>query len=413
MSSPRGATASSGIPPLRPLANGASPSDLRRLNEQVVLSAMSGGQWWRATELMHTTGLTRVTVMDVLRQLETRDWLGSETAGTGERGRPATKFRRREPDGVVLGVEVGAHDVSVTTIDLSGEVLHRSRANVTPDLPRDQRIETALTQVDDCLAACGRQRHDVWTVQVGTTGTITDTGSVLRSTAISDWTGVDLRGLLTQRLELPVQVGNDIQLVGADQQQWGAAAGSEHVLVLWLGRRPAASLVLDGAPYSGAHGTAGDLSRIGLLPEDTSWNGSGSWLPPLEIDPADSDTDAFRAALALARDGDPQSLAAFTQWLERLAPVISLFAAVVDPEAVVVAGPLASLGEVVTDLLGADLERHLQNRPLVVLAEGGDSSVADAAARHAVHQVHQVLIEGNGKGVAPLRRDSYLDLASN
>lgn len=391
---------------------GVAPSDLRRLNEQVVLSAMTGGRHWRATELMGATGLTRVTVMDVLRQLEAREWLVSETAETGERGRPAKTFRRRSPDGFVLGVELGAHDVTVSAADLGGAVRHRTHAVVAADLPRDERLDAALALINDCLSACEADREDVWLVQVGTTGTIADDGSIIRATAISDWAGFDLRQRLAEALQLPVEVGNDIQLLGADQQQWGAAAGADQALVLWLGRRPSASLVLNGSLYTGAHGTAGDLSRVGLLPEDASWNGDGSWLPQLELTRHDG-ADGFRAALDAARRGDPAALRAFTQWLEKLAPVVSLFAAVVDPEVIVVAGPLAELADVVTPLLDGDLERHLQNRPRLVLSSGGQSSIADASARHAVRRVHDRLILGEGRGVAPLRRESYLQLRAS
>lgn len=391
---------------------GVAPSDLRRHNEQVVLSAMTGGKSWRATELMGATGLTRVTVMDVLRQLETRDWLVSESAGTGERGRPATLFRRRSPEGLTLGLELGAHDVSATAVDLDGTVRHRIHAVVAPSLPREERLGVALTLIDRCLTHCGAEREDVWLVQVGTTGTVAEDGSIVRATAIADWAGFDLRERLTESLALPVEIGNDIRLLAADQQQWGAAAGADQALVLWLGRRPSASLVLDGSLYSGAHGTAGDLSQAGLLPEDSSWNGNGSWLPQLDLDQPEG-TDSFRAALDAAHRGDREALDAFTQWLERLAPVVSLFAAVVDPEVVVVTGPLTELADVVAPILDADLERHLQNRPRLVVSSGGESSIADAAARQAVRRVFDRLILGRGRGVAPLRRANYLELRAS
>lgn len=396
----------------RARSNGVTPADLRRVNERVVLDAMGDDSaLWRVADLMAVTGLTRVTVVDVLRGLQDKEWVLGEPVAPGGRGRPATGFRRRVPDGLVAGLDLGAHRVRVSVADLTGRVHGRRTAEVTPELPRADRLGVAVRLVHETAEGVVPEGEELWSALAATTGTVGSDGSVLRSAAIADWAGLDLAGELSAHLGLGVEARNDIQLVGAAEQQWGAAVGVQHSMLLWLGRRPAVSLVLDGEPYVGAHGVAGDLSRSGLLPQDAAWRGEGVWLDLAGTTrPGEVGGDPFDLALVAAEAGDSDAVAAFVNWFERLAPVVSLFAAVVDPEVVVLGGPLASLGERLVPILESDLGRHLQQRPRIVISRFGPAAVADVAARTAAHRVFERLLDNRGRGAAPLRRSA---LASN
>lgn len=391
---------------------GVSPSDLRRINERVVLEAMSPGESYRVTELIETTALTRVTVTDVLRQLQDKGWVTAR-ASTGGRGRPAQVFGRVVAPGVVAGLDLGAHELAASLADLTGTVLDRERTSVDRDLPRTERLDRAASLVHTLLSRTGHVPGDLWSVLAATTGTVTEDGLVSHSVAIADWAGTDLIRELADRLGVPVEARNDIQLFGRAEHLWGAAAGYQHALLVWLGRRPAVSLILHGRPHTGAHGTAGDLSRVGLSPSDTAWSGHGRWLPAPEVEaaPNAAPEDPLPGLLAAARAGDQEALTALQHWLEAISPFISLFAAVIDPEVIVIGGPLVPLAEKLLPVLERDLAVHLQQRPPIRLASGGEDAVVDAASRYAADRVHTRLIDNGGTGVAPLDRTALRELA--
>lgn len=387
---------------------GVSPSDLRRINERVVLAAMAPGERYRVTELMRSTGLTRVTVTDVLRQLQDKGWVAAQ-ASSGGRGRPAQVFSRVVAEGLVGGLDLGAYEVAAAVADLSGSVLQRDRVTVHPDLPRAQRLSCAAELLEELLARTGHATTQLWSVLAATTGTVTEAGTVSRSVAIPDWAGTDLVRELGDRLNVPVEAGNDIQLLGRAEHLWGAAAGYQHALLVWLGRRPAVSLILRGRPYTGAHGTAGDLSRVGLGPSDTSWRGRGRWLPDLDRGTGE---DPLAPLLHAAQTGDAEALASLGRWLQDLAPFVSLFAAVVDPEVIVLGGPLVPLAESLVPVLEDDLAAHLQQRPPIRIASGGSDAVVDAAARFAGERVHTRLMDNGGNGLARLDRSALHELTA-
>lgn len=69
-------------------------------------------------------------------------------------------------------------------------------------------------------------------------------------------------------LQGPSTVTNDVRAATWAEHAVGAAAGHATVLLAQLGRRPTLRLLLDDAPWRGAHGTAGDLSLNSFLPAE-------------------------------------------------------------------------------------------------------------------------------------------------
>ena len=91
---------------------------------------------------------------------------------------------------------------------------------------------------------------------------------------------------------------------------------------------------------------------------------------------------------AAAREGDPIALAAFNEIGEWLGIGLAGFAAVIDPERVVIGGGVVEAGEILLDPIKASLLRHSPMRsshpmPELVAAKLGNSAgivgVADLA----------------------------------
>src|SRR5699024_3245768 len=138
---------------------GVNPSDLRRINEGVVLAAMGPSHQYRVNELMRITNLTRVTVTDVLRQLQDKGWVAPHSTSRG-RGRPAQIYGRVVPGGTVAGLGIGAYELAATIADMHGELLARDRRSVSPALPRRQRLDRAIDLLHSTLEEAGSRSEE-------------------------------------------------------------------------------------------------------------------------------------------------------------------------------------------------------------------------------------------------------------
>ncbi|MGH3755588.1 MAG: ROK family protein, partial [Pseudonocardiaceae bacterium] len=73
---------------------------------------------------------------------------------------------------------------------------------------------------------------------------------------------VPMAVLLSQRLGRPAAVGNDANLGTLGEWVAGAARGAGFALGVWLGTGVGGGLILDGRPYVGAFGGAGEFGHM-------------------------------------------------------------------------------------------------------------------------------------------------------
>ncbi|MEO8968806.1 MAG: ROK family protein, partial [Solirubrobacteraceae bacterium] len=103
-------------------------------------------------------------------------------------------------------------------------------------------------------------------VGVGIPGVVHD-GEVLTVPNLTNWTSrVDLGGELQRRLGVPVVLGNDVNVGLLGEWVAGAAHGVENVLGVWMGTGIGAGLILDGRPFNGSRGAAGELGHVVVRP---------------------------------------------------------------------------------------------------------------------------------------------------
>ncbi|HEX5474225.1 MAG TPA: ROK family protein [Vicinamibacterales bacterium] len=190
----------------------------------------------------------------------------------------------------------------------------------------------------------------------------------------------------------------------------GAAKGCRHAVCLLIGDRVAAGLLLDGRVWSGARGRAGaaawlalnpverqDYRRFGSLAAEVSGKGIArrlSWRiqagdRSAVLDRA-GDLDAITAAHVFegARSGDGVSISVVRDTAKYIGMAIANLAATVDPEMVVVGGPVAAAGDLLLDAVRQEAGRWLAPDMMDALRIefsplGGDA-VAIGAARLAM-----------------------------
>jgi len=76
------------------------------------------------------------------------------------------------------------------------------------------------------------------------------------------WTGMPLAARLREALGIPVFVDNDTSAVTAAERLYGPGADCADFLLVAIGQGIGLGMVLDGAPYRGAAGAAGEFGHL-------------------------------------------------------------------------------------------------------------------------------------------------------
>ncbi|TDC58400.1 ROK family protein [Actinomadura sp. KC345] len=382
--------------------HGGDPSVLRRLNAAAVLRALRDGGECTLSELAGRVGLSRPTTEGVLGELIDRSLAAEDAPRPGAApGRPARRYRFRAEAGHALGIGIDAHRVRLVLADLAGEVVGGHRAGLDVQAPPSERISAVRAAVRACLAATGVQRRSLRAVAAGTPGVVAPDGTVTSCTVVPGWEGLHLARELGRSFSCPVLVENDANLAALAERWRGAARDVDDVVCVHAGLHTGTGALIGGRLHRGRWGAAGE---IGMLPEmglrDTAATlVTGAAVPPEEAAtalarPPSAGGEAFDRAgrvLEAAERGTPEAAAVVERLAARMARGVAAMALALDPEVIVVGGPLVGAG----GLLVSELRRQVEPlclSPVRIEASGlGDESVALGAVRLALDRIDEDL----------------------
>jgi len=375
-------------------------SFLRSLNEAAVLRALRETGTPTLAEVARAARLSRATTEVIMDSLQRHGWVQEAGAvADGQRGRPARRYLFRAAAAHVAGVAVGGSGVTTMVADLDGNVVGRAAEHLSPELPAGERLEAVRRVLERAADAAGVPVGRLAAVGVGTTGVIDNAGRVLKSVALSHWSGVDLHAELTARLPVPVVVENDMRLAVLAEHWRGAAAEHDNVLYLHTGRRIGLGLLFGGVPYRGSHAAAGELGGH----PNSRWAAFQHVIGyAMAVDPGELRAPSQAALFAMERaaGGDERAAAAFEAFARGLAEGLISLVTPLDPDLVVIGGSLAQTGERLTEPIRALLREVCLYPPDVRVSELGGDAVGMGAVRFALDHAEPVLFASLSSGTA-------------
>ncbi|MDR1833980.1 MAG: ROK family transcriptional regulator [Propionibacteriaceae bacterium] len=229
------------------------PQDGRQQNLALVIRTLYANPGLSRADLARLTGLTRVTISDLVAELIASGLL-VETGASNEirPGKRATRLQVATESRAILAVDLsGETTLSGAIYSLAGKQLDRVESPVS-------KGEAALGEVKSLVRQLAKSaKAPVLGVGVGTPGTVE--GSLVTAANL-DWHFLDLAAELAQGSGLPVDVENDANL--AALAEWRFAGGAADLIRVQLARGVGAGLLLDGVTITGSSGAAGEIGHV-------------------------------------------------------------------------------------------------------------------------------------------------------
>ena len=275
-----------------------------------------------------------------------------------------------DTDLLVAGVDVGGTNVEVGLVDEQHQVHERAKKPTPTGGPDD--VLDAIAELISSLDA------DPIAVGVGIPGVVHE-GAVLTVPNLANWhERFDLVEALRTRIDVPIALGNDANVGLLGEWLNGAAKGVRNVLGLWMGTGIGGGLILDGRPYNGTRGAAGEIGHV-VVQEGgalctcgrrgcaeayagrrtmrgvASAMADAGWTTSLfEIrDEEDKSTLTSKVWAKALDDGDELATKLFDTAIEMLGVAVGSAVNLLDLDVVVVGGGLAEkLGQDLADRIG-------------------------------------------------------------
>ncbi len=305
---------------------------------------------------------------------------------------------------LAIGIDIGGTKMAAGVVDEDGRVLARRRAD-TPGTDPSAVVETIGDLVDQL-----RDEHEVQALGIGAAGFVDAAGAIVLFAPHLAWRGEPLRDAAARRTGLPVVLDNDANSGGWAEWRFGAAVGEPHVVFVSLGTGIGGAIVIDGRPYRGRFGLAGEFGHMQVVPDGVRcdcgnrgcWEqyASGRVLMRRGREAAGAGTPLGRRLLEVAggvdciqgahvtdaaRGGDEEARGWFADVGEWLGAGLAGLAAALDPGIIVVGGGLCEAGELLLGPARSSFARSLTGRghrpeaPIVAARLGPDAGLIGAA----------------------------------
>jgi predicted NBD/HSP70 family sugar kinase len=347
--------------------NGTNIEFARLHNERVVLEAIRHFEPVSRAEIARLSGLTVQTISNIVDELSERDMIESTGRRQGQRGQPARELRLKPDGAYTVGLDLNRDHITGVLVNLAGQVVHRLHYELTYPTPQEA-IPLMLDMIRQLTKSAKLESKNLWGIGIATPGPIEDTsGKLLAPPDFPGWQGISLVEELGQPTGCTVCVEKDANAAAIGERWYGAGRSYRDFVYVYLGMGIGGGLILDGHPYRGSMGHAGEH---GSVVQKLINLASGSDL--LET-PATNAVNLSILYRYLAEEGTliktPHDLECLfaqkhprvLEWLEQtarfLVPTVLIFEDILDPEAIIFGGRLPE------PLLEDLLERIRKNLP--------------------------------------------------
>jgi glucokinase len=166
-----------------------------------------------------------------------------------------------------IGVDLGGTNLRIAAVEDSGRVLQSLSTSTDILLGRDFVIAEMAIAIRE-LARQFSATHKLVGIGVGIPGIIDLATGTLHSAAnLPGWSNYPVRAELETRLGVPVLLENDANCAALGEKWIGAGREVEDLCMITLGTGVGGGVVIDGKPWHGLIGMAGEIGHMTVFPD--------------------------------------------------------------------------------------------------------------------------------------------------
>ncbi len=348
-------------------------------------------------DVARRTELTAQTISNITRELLDLGLIYEAERQRDGRGAPSILLTIN-PDGAYsIGLDLDRDHLTALLVDFAGQILHRIHHTLDGVLPPEEAMDLLARTVYALLDAAQLSPEKVWGIGVGIPGPLDVSAdghvtNVANPKAFPGWHRVPVVAILEKRLQMPVFLENNATAAAIGERWYGAGQHISTFFYVFFSEGLGGGLIINGQPYDGHTGNAGELGYCYLPPAYTSAEDLALFQKPhlgilfnvprlyRRLHEAGYTAHSLEDLGQLFRDQNPILLDWLQLGLEHLAPVILAIEYLIDPEAIFFGGRLPqSLITYIIEWLEKRLaEMRIEEKPPARLLPG--TAGIDAAA---------------------------------
>ena len=290
---------------------------------------------------------------------------------------------------LTIGVDVGGTKIAAGLVTEEGEVLRTARRE-TPASEVDATAKAIADLVTDLSAD-----EDVAAVGIGAAGFCDAERTKVAYAPNPAWRNEPLAERISEATGLPTVVENDANAAAWGEFRFGAAKDAKSAIVVTLGTGIGGGIIVNDQLIRGFQGFAGEIGHMQMKEGGRRcgcglrgcWEryGSGTALVHeareiatvapasairlLEMAQGDPQKITGQMVTAAAKEGDPIAMDVLETVADWIGRGLADLTAILDPEMIVLAGGVATAGEILREPVQKSFEKNLTARLYRDIAE--------------------------------------------
>ncbi|MFB5678644.1 ROK family protein [Paenibacillus terreus] len=243
---------------------------VKKLNRSIVLDTIRLHAPLSRAQVSAHTGLNKATVSNLVSELMTDQLVRETGPGESSGGRKPLMLLFNRGAGYAIGLELSVSYVKGVLTDLEGHIVEeRDAALEVTDVT--SVLDTMRSMIHQLIQTAPSSPHGIVGIGVGVPGMVDAKGTVLFAPNLG-WDNTELRQPLEQEFGLPVTVDNEANAGALGELHYGMAADDRqqprHLVYISVGSGIGSGIIMDGKPYKGAWGYAGETGHMSI-----AWDG--------------------------------------------------------------------------------------------------------------------------------------------
>ncbi|WP_410820657.1 ROK family transcriptional regulator [Micromonospora sp. 050-3] len=380
-----------------------APRDALRGGPRELLRWVATGAAVSRADLSRLSGLSPSTVSQRVEALISQGLLEETGAGRSRGGRRPRQLAVPTGGAVVGAIDLGAHHARVGALDLSGRVVQARTLPVRIEDGPEAVLGALLAEVATLVGsdpaagggavAGGSAPGALRGVGIGIPGPVQHaTGRIVSPSRMPGWNGFDVAAFCAGRVDVPVIVDNDANLMALGAHRT-AHPELDHAVYIKAGTGIGSGVISSGRLHRGAQGSAGDISHCRVVadpaPPCTCGNAgcleavaSGAALVTALREQGVPVSD-LTGVIRLIDDGDRQATALARQAGRAVGEILAVVVNFFNPQVVAIGGRLADCEPLLASMRATLYERCLPLATQTLLIErvaaGQDVGITGAA----------------------------------
>lgn len=162
-----------------------------------------------------------------------------------------------------IGIDLGGTKILIALIDReNGTVVEHVKKKTKKEKGPENIIKKMVCGIEELLLLTSKQLDEISSIGVGAAGQIDRKNGIIIAAPNLDCYDLNIKKLLNEKFDIPVFVGNDVEIATIGEQKFGAGKGYNDFVCVFVGTGVGSAIVKDGKIILGATGTAGEIGHI-------------------------------------------------------------------------------------------------------------------------------------------------------